>query len=177
VIAHEPEPFDGIAFVSRANQAAAFESISRSSRSWRFLTSQAVELLALRCRHAAVATASIALGLRKPVPDRLRRRLELARQFRRRASGVHQFNHLTPEFSRIALSRSRHRGPLQNKSSGVHQTGATSWLQGRGFKILPLSMRQHIRCFGTSAQPTKHSARCRKRPTEPLLVHAALAAA
>src|ERR1700694_4730675 len=36
VIAHEPEPFAGIAFVSRANQAAAFESISRSSRSWRF---------------------------------------------------------------------------------------------------------------------------------------------
>lgn len=33
VIAHEPEPFGGIAFVSRANQAAAFERISRSSRS------------------------------------------------------------------------------------------------------------------------------------------------
>jgi hypothetical protein len=28
VIAHEPEPFGGIAFVSRANQAAAFERIS-----------------------------------------------------------------------------------------------------------------------------------------------------
>ena len=36
VVAHEPEPFAGIAFVSRANQAAAFERISRSSRSWRF---------------------------------------------------------------------------------------------------------------------------------------------
>src|SRR3977135_2086796 len=36
VIAHEPEPFDGIAFVSRANQAAAFERISLSSLSWRF---------------------------------------------------------------------------------------------------------------------------------------------
>src|SRR3954454_23447643 len=36
VIAHEPEPFAGIAFVSRANQAAAFERISRSTRSWRF---------------------------------------------------------------------------------------------------------------------------------------------
>ena len=35
MIAHEPEPFGGIAFVSRANQAAAFERISRSSRSWR----------------------------------------------------------------------------------------------------------------------------------------------
>jgi hypothetical protein len=36
VPAHEPEPFAGIAFVSRANQAAAFQRISRSSRSWRF---------------------------------------------------------------------------------------------------------------------------------------------
>ncbi len=44
VIAREPEPFGGIAFVSRANQAAApgsspgqaFERISHSSRSWRF---------------------------------------------------------------------------------------------------------------------------------------------
>src|SRR5213078_2153902 len=36
VIAHEPEPFAGIAFVSRANQAAAFERISRSTLSWRF---------------------------------------------------------------------------------------------------------------------------------------------
>jgi hypothetical protein len=32
----EPEPFDGIVFVSRANQAAAFERISLSSLSWRF---------------------------------------------------------------------------------------------------------------------------------------------
>src|SRR3954453_1128044 len=36
VIAHEPEPFGGIVFVSRANQAAAFERISRSNFSWRF---------------------------------------------------------------------------------------------------------------------------------------------
>src|SRR5262249_30040738 len=36
ILAHEPEPFDGIVFVSRANQAAAFERISLSSLSWRF---------------------------------------------------------------------------------------------------------------------------------------------
>src|SRR6516164_8242237 len=36
VIAHELEPFCGIVFVSRANQAAAFDRISRSSLSWRF---------------------------------------------------------------------------------------------------------------------------------------------
>src|SRR4029077_6405242 len=35
ILAHEPEPFDGIVFVSRANQAAAFARISLSSRSWR----------------------------------------------------------------------------------------------------------------------------------------------
>jgi hypothetical protein len=35
ILAHEPEPFDGIAFVSRANQAAGFERISLSSLSWR----------------------------------------------------------------------------------------------------------------------------------------------
>ena len=33
VIAHEPEPFDWIVFVSQANQTAAFERISRSSQS------------------------------------------------------------------------------------------------------------------------------------------------
>src|SRR5215467_1756609 len=36
VIAHELKPLRGIVFVSRANQAAAFDRISRSSLSWRF---------------------------------------------------------------------------------------------------------------------------------------------
>src|SRR6516225_9700669 len=36
ILAHGPEPFDGIVFVSRANQAAAFERIPLSSLSWRF---------------------------------------------------------------------------------------------------------------------------------------------
>jgi hypothetical protein len=36
ILAHEPEPFGGIVFVSRANQAAAFDRISLSSLSWRF---------------------------------------------------------------------------------------------------------------------------------------------
>ena len=36
VLAHEWEPFGGITSVSRANQAAAFERISRSNLSWRF---------------------------------------------------------------------------------------------------------------------------------------------
>jgi hypothetical protein len=49
-ITHQPEPFGGIAFVSRANQAAAFERISRSSRSLAVLTPQPAQLLALRRR-------------------------------------------------------------------------------------------------------------------------------
>ena len=36
VLAHELEPFGGITSVSRANQAAAFERMSRSNLSWRF---------------------------------------------------------------------------------------------------------------------------------------------
>src|SRR5262245_32220037 len=36
VLAHELEPLDGIVFVSRANQAAAFDRISRSSLSCLF---------------------------------------------------------------------------------------------------------------------------------------------
>jgi hypothetical protein len=36
VLAHELEPVGGITSVSRANQAAAFERISRSNLSWRF---------------------------------------------------------------------------------------------------------------------------------------------
>src|SRR5205085_3304925 len=35
VCRHELESLDGIVFVSRANQAAAFDRIARSSRSWR----------------------------------------------------------------------------------------------------------------------------------------------
>src|SRR5262249_51901846 len=40
VIAHELEPFRGIVFVSRANQAAAFDRISRSSLSSRLSSSR-----------------------------------------------------------------------------------------------------------------------------------------
>jgi hypothetical protein len=42
VIAHEPEPFAGIAFVSRANQAAAFEDLPLRPE-LAVLSSQAVE--------------------------------------------------------------------------------------------------------------------------------------
>ena len=69
-----------------------------------FLTPQPIEFLTLRCPQATVATARIALGLGKPVPDRLRRWLKLPRQFLRRAASLHQFNHLPTELRRVGSS-------------------------------------------------------------------------
>jgi hypothetical protein len=100
VIAHEPEPFGGIAFVSRANQAAAFESISRSSRSWRF--SRRKRSSSARSASAThIAAARIASSLRHPVPDRLRGRFKLTHQFLRRTAGMHQLDHLATKLRRI----------------------------------------------------------------------------
>ena len=55
---HEPEERFGVALLSFANQAAAFERISRSRFELAVLSSQAAELLALRRRQAAVAATS-----------------------------------------------------------------------------------------------------------------------
>ena len=49
------------------------------------LTPQSVELLALRCRQAAVTTSSIAIGLRNPVPDRTMRKTRSIRVLSGRA--------------------------------------------------------------------------------------------
>ena len=64
---YKPESFGGIEPVSRANQAAAL------------LAPEPVQLLALLGGQAVLATPVIAVGLANPVPDRLRRRLELLR--------------------------------------------------------------------------------------------------
>jgi hypothetical protein len=104
VIAHEPEPFAGIAFVSRANQAAAFERISRSSRSWRF---------SRRRRQSSSRSAVV----RPPFPRPALRSL-CATQFlidcavgsNARASswgvraGVHQLDQLATELSGVGSS-------------------------------------------------------------------------
>ena len=90
------------------------------------LTSQPVQLFALRAGQIAVAAARVTLRLHRPVADRLRRRLELSRQFLRRAAGSYQFHHLTAELRRIGSSALRHRGLLEHKWSAVHETGATS---------------------------------------------------
>lgn len=100
VCAHESEPLDGTAFVSRANQAAAFERILRSSLSCLFsLRSRASSLRSALAR-PSLAAALVAIGLRDPVTDRLRRGLKLFRQLFRRAAGANKFDHLPPELGR-----------------------------------------------------------------------------
>ena len=82
--------------------------------------------MAFRHGQAAVAAAAIALCLRHSVPDRLRGRLELARQLLRRASCLHQLDQPVTKFRGITSPRIRHRGLLERKCSDVHQTGSTS---------------------------------------------------
>ena len=64
--------------------------------------------LALRRRQAVLAAALVAVGLRDPVADRLRRRLELLSQFLRRATSSNQLYHLPAEFRRIGRVLSCH---------------------------------------------------------------------
>ena len=54
------------------------------------------------------------------------RRLKLLRQLLRRAPGADQLDHLATEFRWVGWSRLRHRGLLEHKCSGVHETGSTS---------------------------------------------------
>src|SRR6516225_3123688 len=53
------------------------------------------------------------------------RRFKLLRQLLRRAPGADQLDHLATEFRWVGWSRLRHRGLLEHKSSGVHETGST----------------------------------------------------
>ena len=107
---HELERRDGSEPVSVANQAAAFESISRSSRSTRFSRRKPVEFLALRGGQSIAAPTFIAVGLRHPVANRLRGGLELARQFLGVASRPHQLHHPLPILRRVPFVRVSHRG-------------------------------------------------------------------
>jgi hypothetical protein len=88
VIAHEPEPFAGIMFVSRANQAATFGRISRSSLSWRFSCRSRLS----SSRSAIGRPPSPRLTLRSrcntPIPDPLHRGFELLRQLLRRTASA-----------------------------------------------------------------------------------------
>jgi hypothetical protein len=110
----------------RTSRARALDRISRSSRSWRFSRRSRFGSSRSAFVRLPLPRARVTLRLRNPVPDRLRRRLKLARQFLRRAPSAHQLNHLTAELRRIGSSALRHRGLLEHKWSAVHETGATS---------------------------------------------------
>jgi hypothetical protein len=58
-----------------------------------------------------------------------RNRLKLIRQFLGRAAGAYQLDHLATEFRCVGWSCLRHRGLLEHKCSGVHETGSTSELE------------------------------------------------
>lgn len=84
---HELERFPGAEPVSRANQAAAFASISRSSRSRRFSRRRrrSSSRSALGARQPIVAATFVEIGLADPVTDGLVRALELAGELSDRA--------------------------------------------------------------------------------------------
>ena len=134
---NEFEPFDGIDPVSRANQAAAFDKISRSILSWRF---------SRRRRPSSWRSAVVRPSVRRPsfsfpkeartpgssrspghpVADRLRRRLKLPRQLFRVAARPHQLDHLSPELRRICTSSFRHRGLPPSQKMKCPRNGVNS---------------------------------------------------
>ena len=108
--AHELEDPGGTAPVSRANQAAARERMSRSTRSCLFSRrsrtnssrSAATQGLALS------SAAFMAINLRDPIADRLRCRFKLAGQFLRIPANADQIDHLTTELRGIRRTGSGH---------------------------------------------------------------------
>ena len=123
-VRYESEPLDGTAFVSRANQAAAFERISRSSLSCcslaqrrKFMRSYAS---GRRCG------GLVAIGLRDPVADRLRQARTLSPVLpasgRRGTSSIicrRNSGGYGGRFLDIAKF-------LKHKCFGVHESGGTS---------------------------------------------------
>src|SRR5271166_5341131 len=91
------------------------------------LPAQPRKFTALGMCKAVAAAALVAIGLRDPVADRLRRWLKLFREFFRRAAGANQFDHLPPELRRVWGAFLRHCGLLKHKCFGVHESGGTSF--------------------------------------------------
>jgi hypothetical protein len=118
---HELESFGGIEPVSRANQAAAFFSISHSSRSVFTSRPKPTELLAFVARQTVGAYTVVAISLRDPIPDRLRCRLELLSQLLRRSTRTDQIYEPVTELSRVRRTGLCHRELLfPRKGFGVH---------------------------------------------------------
>jgi len=92
---HELEDPDAIVPVSRANQAAARERMSRSSRSCLFSrrTVPARHALQRSARHPSPPGGPLPVGLCNPVADRLRCRLKLAGKLGRITPSANQIDH------------------------------------------------------------------------------------
>src|SRR5229473_871159 len=75
------------------------------------LAAKLAQLLALCARQQLTALAAVGVGSRHPVADRLRRGLELLGERLRTAAGVHQLDHLLPEFRRVCNAIAGHREP------------------------------------------------------------------
>src|SRR5205085_5630961 len=87
---------------------------------------QPAQFVALLRRETVCALAGVNRCLLQPVPDGLRRRLELARQFFRRPAFADQLDDPLPELRWIRPMALRHRGPsFPPQRWGVHETGST----------------------------------------------------
>src|SRR5437867_817913 len=92
------------------------------------LATQPHQLLAFLGRQTVGAVAFVEIGLADPVPDRLRRRLELPSQVLGRLPSTHQLDQATAKLRRVRrwwCGLLRHRGDLRPQWSGVHETRAT----------------------------------------------------
>ena len=137
-IAHEPEPFTGIAFVSRANQAAApgsspgqaFERISCSSRSWRFSRRSRLS----SSRSALIRPPSPRPALRSDCTTQFQIDCAVGSNSDASSSGARPARTSSTIWRRnsdcVGQSCLRHHGLLEHKRSGVHETGATSGASG-----------------------------------------------
>ena len=108
------------------------------------LASQTSKLLAFGRGQPVLATALVQISLFEPIPDGLRRGLELAGQFLGAAASSNQLDDLLPVFRRIRWMRSPHRGLLPHKHNGVHATGST-----------PISLRLPPRCQQVFGDPKR----------------------
>src|SRR4030095_5340631 len=102
------------------------------------------QLLALFGGQPVLPLPSIAIRLRDPVTNRLRRRLKLARHALRIPSAAHQRDELPPHLRWVRGTTLWHRELLfPRKGSGVHETGGTSPRSGTRH-VAPESRRDHL---------------------------------
>src|SRR5262245_16685057 len=129
VLAHESVSFGGTVFVSRANQAAARERMSRSTLSWRF---------SRRKRWSSWRSAEVNPSARRPssrsaCATQLRIVCAVGSNSRSNSSGVRPARTRSTICRRNSGAYGAHflpllgiGGLLRHKSSGVHETGSTS---------------------------------------------------